>query len=950
MARTHALFTRASADETATLGPLRGRETEVRVINESIAAVAAGQGSTILLEGGAGIGKSRLLRETATRADRAGIAVAFGGADENHLFSPLASLVAALHNGSPGVPGDKDLQNARLQYSDRFWLLDRLHTILERSSRIQPILIILDDLQWADAVTLWVLRSITPELAGSPVMWLFGRRLLPSTPALDGLVTALVSAGGTVIEVSPLPSDAVVSSAADMIGAPPDATLTKLLDKCGGNPGMVIELLRGLEKQDALIVDSARARVLPSGPGGRLFQRLSDALAPLSGMTLPMLRVASVFGRLFDVRCVAQVLGCTVADLLPSIHEALLAGVLVEDGAQLGFRHELFREAAYGAIPVPLRRRLHREAADALLFVAGASLETVAHVIKGAEVGDTDAVAILVRASDEAASGAPGAAADLRLHALELIPHADPQRPQQVADTAWLLLRAGRADEAVTLAEAALQEPLPAGLEALLRLRLAESLGISDDAAGALHQTRVALELQAVPDPTRALLLAAETNAHTVVGDIDAALVAGETAIILAQESGNDAAICQAVLSMGAAERVRGQLTRSLDLIDQGIQLVATGSGESRRFEPEWARGRTLMTLDRFEEAAAAFASARQAAQTLGTAWTVVLGHYCQSVLLLQQGRLNEASAEAEARLISAEQLTTWTYVPELASVLAQVSAYREEPDEAREYLRRGGVYGRDPASFGAQQLAWASALIDETGQDPESVIARLAPTYDGFPDHVLPLAFDPMLGPRLVAFARRAGDVERARIAAEAAESLGRANPRVTSIVAASMQARGLFDGDSHLLAKAAQAFEESPRPLARARAYEDAGEAHWHKRKPTKAADYLRRALDTYAQLGVFSATRRVGERLASLGTRGTRQSRSRRPAFGWASLTEAELRVARLTATGLTNRATADELQLSPHTVESHLRHSFNKLGIHSRVELTRIVLLHGSVPGE
>lgn len=347
-----------------------------------------------------------------------------------------------------------------------------------------------------------------------------------------------------------------------------------------------------------------------------------------------------------------------------------------------------------------------------------------------------------------------------------------------------------------------------------------------------------------MPGPTRALLLAAETNAHTVVGDIDAALVAGEAAIILGQESGNDAAICQAVLSMGAAERVRGQLTRSLDLIDQGIQLVATGSGESRRFEPEWARGRTLMTLDRFEEAAAAFASARQAAQTLGTAWTVVLGHYCQSVLLLQQGRLNEASAEAEAGLISAEQLTTWTYVPELASVLAQVSAYREEPDEAREYLRRGGVYGRDPASFGAQQLAWASALIDETGQDPESVIARLAPTYDGFPDHVLPLAFDPMLGPRLVAFARRAGDVERARIAAEAAESLGRANPRVT----------------------------------------------------------------------------------------RGTRQSRSRRPAFGWASLTEAELRVARLTATGLTNRATADELQLSPHsrvppsTLVQQARHPF------------------------
>ena len=64
--------------------------------------------------------------------------------------------------------------------------------------------------------------------------------------------------------------------------------------------------------------------------------------------------------------------------------------------------------------------------------------------------------------------------------------------------------------------------------------------------------------------------------------------------------------------------------------------------------------------------------------------------------------------------------------------------------------------------------------------------------------------------------------------------------------------------------------------------------------------------------------------------------------RPAFGWESLTEAELRVARLAATGLTNRDIAEDLELSPHTVESHLRHAFHKLDVRSRVELTRIVL--------
>jgi DNA-binding CsgD family transcriptional regulator len=71
---------------------------------------------------------------------------------------------------------------------------------------------------------------------------------------------------------------------------------------------------------------------------------------------------------------------------------------------------------------------------------------------------------------------------------------------------------------------------------------------------------------------------------------------------------------------------------------------------------------------------------------------------------------------------------------------------------------------------------------------------------------------------------------------------------------------------------------------------------------------------------------------------------RSAAQRPAFGWGSLTEAELRVARLAANGLTNRAIADELSLSPHTVESHMRHAFHKLDLRSRVELTRVVLTH------
>ena len=90
---------------------------------------------------------------------------------------------------------------------------------------------------------------------------------------------------------------------------------------------------------------------------------------PLRPLTHQMLQAASGFGRIFDIRCVALVLRRTVAELLPSVHEALAAGVLVEKGTQLGFRDEAARDEAYYALPVPVRRRLHRDAADVLLSI-----------------------------------------------------------------------------------------------------------------------------------------------------------------------------------------------------------------------------------------------------------------------------------------------------------------------------------------------------------------------------------------------------------------------------------------------------------------------------------------------------------------------------------------------------------------------------------------------------
>jgi DNA-binding CsgD family transcriptional regulator len=198
------------------------------------------------------------------------------------------------------------------------------------------------------------------------------------------------------------------------------------------------------------------------------------------------------------------------------------------------------------------------------------------------------------------------------------------------------------------------------------------------------------------------------------------------------------------------------------------------------------------------------------------------------------------------------------------------------------------------------------------------------------------------MAGPFLVGLATRANDAERAGTAAEATESLGRINSGVISFDAAATQAGGLLDDDVDRLVAAARAFGASPRPLARARAAEDAAGALQQRSRRAEAVEQLELALAEYDGAGAVALTQRVRERLTDVTSTAGEVPAIRPPAFGWASMTAAELRVARLAATGLTNRAVADELDLSPHTVESHLRHAFRKLDVRSRVELTRIVL--------
>ncbi|MEV6283768.1 LuxR C-terminal-related transcriptional regulator [Kribbella sp. NPDC051770] len=940
--------------DTSTSSPsstsLRGRQSELRGLRQLITATTAGRSSVGLIEGGAGLGKSELLGAAARMAGGAGMDVAAGRTDESNCLLPLAPLRDAMSRSRQSHGGDPTFETAGRPSRDPERLSEELTVALQDSARRNPVLVSLDDLHRADPLTLLGIQEVVQRMNDSPVMWLLTRRPTPSTPVLRSMFSALAAEGATSFDLEPLTAGAVRDLVEDLLGRAPDDALLAVLAKCSGNPYLVTELLRSMADRDDLVIDTTDARFLPSGTSGHLYQRFSTGLTAVCPLTREFIEVASTFGMSFDVSCVAEVLRRTVAQLLPAVHEALETEWLVEKGDRLGFRHAVVREAVYAAIPVSARALLHREAAAALLTTGGDAAEVVAHLITGAEEDTANPVQAIVHAASRVAAGRPGTAADLLLRAVELMPSDAPDRPHRTLDTLEALVRAGRAQEAVVLGETALRAAHPIDLEVRLRSQVAEALGVDGRSGEALRQARIALDLPIADTATRAHLLVVEATAQLFEGNPGTALRAASEAHSAAGATASAEAMTraatakrQALASMGAAERMLGRLEASLELIDRFVLSASSSPAGPQELEPLWSRGRTLIALDRLDEASAALAAVTHQVEQYGRTTSAVSGHACRAALNLYQGALDEAITEGGIGLRAADSLGSEVEVTKLSAILAEATAFSGQFEAARGHLRRGlALAGRgDP--FARAALAWASTTTAEGSGDGSGHVLDLArDLYETSPGRIELLAMNPMVGPRLVSIALRAGDRRRAAVATDLVEYLSETNPGVTSLAAAALQAKGLLDGDTDRLVAASESFRASARPLTRALAAEDAARALRRNEYLPEATAQLTLAVADYDRAGALPHAQRVRAELEA--TRKPGGHIASRPSSGWNALTAAELRVVRMVADGLTNRMIADELSLSPHTVESHLRHSFHKLDIRSRVELTRIVVEH------
>ena len=380
------------------LPQLRDRETELAVLSRAVEDLAHGRPAIVLLEGEAGIGKTRLLDEALELARHRGMLVAAGQAAELTRARPFG-LVAAAFGCTRAARDPRRAAIAALMAargaggepvtvtSDpglRFRVVDAFADLAEELAVSGPLLIGADDLQWADPSSLLMLGSLAPRLAGLPVGIIGCLRPFPRGADLDRLVAVLESAGGQRLAVGPLGPDAVAGLAGELAAAPPGPGLLAGLAGAAGNPLYVTELIGALRAAGAIETGSGQAEAAGPGLPPTLRQVILRRAGLLPGGALQALRAAAVLGSAFTLTDLAIVTGQPAVQLADALGGALAAGILDDDGTGLRFRHELIREAVYGDLPAGVRRGLHYEAGQRLAAGGAPALQVAAHLARGA--------------------------------------------------------------------------------------------------------------------------------------------------------------------------------------------------------------------------------------------------------------------------------------------------------------------------------------------------------------------------------------------------------------------------------------------------------------------------------------------------------------------------------------------------------------------------------------
>jgi DNA-binding CsgD family transcriptional regulator len=914
-----------------------GRDGEWRIVRELLRRAQRGIGGVLLVEGEWGMGKSALLRESGRLAAAQGFSLASGCADPLGQMVPFFSLLSAL-NQPFDEAGGEDRPDAP------GWWIGQLRARLEERAAVAPVLVCLDDLQWANPGTLLALRTLPPKLARYPLAWILARSVTRQDGHGELVFGSLERGGAACITLGPLGDEAVASLLTGAFGAPPDHGLLELASGAAGNPSLLAELIQGLRDEDAVRVSGGCARLASARRPQRIDRVVRQRLEGFSRPARHLLETAAVLGRSFRLEDAAAMLGETPAGLLPAVEEAADAGLVATADDAFRFRHELIWQAAAQMIPWPARKALHRQFGELLLNRGGSAASAGAHLLEGARPGDPAALTGLDKAAAQTLRTSPQTAARLAVRALELTPAADPASVSRSVAAAEALTAAGRLDEAARIAQDALAQPLQTADEARLRCALSSIRCMSGQARDAGGDAQAVLAQPQLPRGLQDHVIVAHLQAAAGAGDnhVAARVAAG---ILAAPDEYGRQVVAAAHVARAMISWDEGRISEALGFFRDAARGARGVSPDARHVQPLLALAACLVDLRLLDEADSVIRAADT--ETLHGIPPQAVPRILRARMHLARGDLGAAAAEGQAALESAATAAAHSYISVAHCILGVVALRQGDLTAAAHHMASraaqmphlAGAYARTAATL-------AEAQVAEARRGPAAVIGQIRNICAGLQAHRGMLLGEPAAAAWLVRTALAADDLDLAAKIAAAADALARDNPGVESVDAAAAHSTGLLHQDPACLAQAAAQHDD---PWAQASAAEDLAVLLAAQADRDQAIRHFDAALDGYQRAGATIDTARIRRRLRRLGVRRRHwASGAGRPVSGWQSLTETERATSELVAQGLTNQQIADRMYISVHTIAVHLRRIFSKLGIRSRVDLTRIVFEQAQQP--
>jgi DNA-binding CsgD family transcriptional regulator len=919
--------------------PLLDREAELGLISAAVASACTGAGAAVLVEGAGGIGKTSLLAQACEQAARAGMTVLTARAAEfesgyawgvaRQLFEPAtrsAGLVAAGDAATLAAPALTP--GPRPAEEDSFSVLHGLYWLTAGIAQQAPVLLAVDDLQWADQPSLRFIGHLARRLEGLPVALVLTVREPRSGTAQEKALTASLAAepGVTVLRPAALGRAACAELVRGALGGQPSAAFQ---DACreltGGNPLLLRALLTSLVAEDITGQDADVPHLRRLTPG-TVSRSVLLRLGRMSPASLAAARAIAVLGTAATMARAGQLSGLD-GDACAEAVGALMAEQLVEGEHVLGFVHPLVRSAVYEDLARPVRQRWHARAARMLDGERAAPEEVTVHLLASAPGGDDWVASKLRQAAVDARGRGAGDIAVLCLQRALAEPPAARARADVLLELGTLETMQDPATAVTHLSEA-LADTAESPRRGEIALALAEAQALGGQFAAAVDVlTRASAEavdersregLQAALFNTARMDLATRAATGPLLERVQARTARGEQ--LEPQLSANLA------IELAAAGMDRAAATRNARAALTAIPLLMSVSAAAL---PE-----TISVLLFADEAAEARAAAQEwlrLARRQGSLPSAAVAEGFSSLVALYGGEISDAVAYGLQGMAGTANIWISTIV---SSFVVRALIDRGELDQAGTLLAEHGLTGALPPSWPHNLVRHARGCLHAAAGDHAAAIGDLLAAGDQADQWRIPNpAILPWRSDAALSLAA-AGDRDRARrlAAAEVAAARAWGAGRALGIA---LRAAGLVAGQgagTDLLAEAVAALRPSPAPLELARALVDLGAAERRSGARAKARECLREGLDLAYRQGGLRLAERARRELVIAG------GKPRRDAIrGRDALTPSELRVAELAASGQTNRQIAQALFITQRTVENHLTSTYGKLGIGSRSQL-------------